>query len=71
MLKDVGRQSAQARAVAVYLELHGSLSNNTATYGGLPEVGNIPRLAARIAELREVGYELRAEATADHLPQSP
>jgi hypothetical protein len=60
-VKEVRRQSAQTRAIAAYLETHGSISNFTAIYEGLPDVGHITRLGARIWDLRAVGYEIATE----------
>lgn len=60
-VKEVRRQSAQTRAIAAYLEQHGSISNHTAIYEGLPDVGRITRLGARIWDLRAAGYEIVTE----------
>lgn len=62
-VKQITRQARQNHAVAAYLEKHGSISNYTAIFDGLPNIGRITRLAARVKDLRDAGYEIKTDRT--------
>ena len=65
-VKNIERWSDQCRAVAQYLEKHGEIDNFTALSVGIPPVGRILRLGARIWDLRNLhGYEIATEQRPD------
>lgn len=51
----------QTAAIAKYMEEHGSIDNFTALTTGIPDVGRVLRLGARIYDLRQGGYEIATE----------
>jgi hypothetical protein len=57
-VKSIGEQAKQNKAVAQWLEKEGTIDNNTAIYDGVPNYGRLKRLAARIGDLREAGWEI-------------
>ena len=61
-VKLTNRTSKQTLAVARYLEQHGQIDNVTAIERGIPPVGRIFRLGARIYDLRHTyGYEIETK----------
>lgn len=60
-VREINEQAKQTRAVAAHLEDRGVISNHEAIYQGVPGYGVITRLGARIADLRDAGYEIRTE----------
>jgi Helix-turn-helix domain len=65
-VKNIERWSEQTRAVATYLEKHGEVDNFTALSVGIPPVGRVLRLGARIWDLRNLhGYQIATEQQPD------